>query len=414
LWLRAQRHRIVRLPLGDVAIIATWNYPVQLLGVQLVQALMGGNRVVVKPSEHAPRTQALLLDLASVGLPAGTLDAVEPTRQAGEALLRERRFDHVVFTGSTAVGRAIAGTLAGSLTASTLELSGNDSAFVLRDCGEAHLRIAAESLWNALTLNSGQTCMAPRRVLVEAPAYDGFVDALQAAAERLGTGERKLINADAADRTHGLVASAVVSGGTPLPNVTAQRHADTLVPTAVVGCSPDAELTRCEHFGPAMAVVRVESVDEALRVHRTVDQHLTASVFTADPRRAERDLAPRLGAASVTINDCILPVVHPGTAIAGHGASGWGASQGEAGLRAMTREVHVATSGRRFRPPLGDPGEKQLRQLVGMLRLLYGRGGGPDGRAAIPSAFRDRLAPSASADAGARSDRRQPQEAAAP
>ena len=125
LWQFAQRQWVHRRPVGAVGIIATWNYPLQLLGVQLVQAIAAGNRVVVKPSEHAPRSQVRLLELArEAGLSEETLSWTEPTREAGARLLAEHRLDHVLFTGSTAVGRQVAVSCAERLVSSTLEHAG--------------------------------------------------------------------------------------------------------------------------------------------------------------------------------------------------------------------------------------------------------------------------------------------------
>lgn len=176
-WMLGQRHQVLRLPAGRVAIIATWNYPVQLLGIQLVQSIVAGNITVVKPSENSPRSQGLLLRLAAEGLRDGTLTRTAATRAAGEELLGARSvdgilpFDHIVFTGSTEVGRVIAKRAAESLTPTTLELSGCDSAIVL---ASADAKLAAKSLWQAVVLNAGQTCMAPRRIIVEASIYRQF------------------------------------------------------------------------------------------------------------------------------------------------------------------------------------------------------------------------------------------------
>ena len=171
-WMMGMSHRIERVPVGHVAIIATWNYPVQLLGIQLVQALVAGNRVTVKPSERSPRSQVALLEIFSEGLPGGTLSWTPSDRVAGEALLRDRRFDHVVFTGSTEVGRIVAETCARTLTPTTLELSGCDSALVLDDADPA---LAARGIWDAITMNAGQTCMAPRRAIVDARVWPRFI-----------------------------------------------------------------------------------------------------------------------------------------------------------------------------------------------------------------------------------------------
>ena len=163
-WMMGRSVRVSRVPLGRVLIIATWNYPVGLLGIQLLQAIVAGNTVVVKPSERSPRSQALLLDIAQAcGLPDGVLQVIGCSPQAGRDALEAGGFDHVIFTGGTSTGRAVAAHCAETLTSSTLELSGQDSAFVLAD---ANMNKAAKSIWMACTMNAGQTCMAPRRVFV--------------------------------------------------------------------------------------------------------------------------------------------------------------------------------------------------------------------------------------------------------
>jgi acyl-CoA reductase-like NAD-dependent aldehyde dehydrogenase len=180
-WMLGQRHRGLRLPVGEVLVIATWNYPLQLLGIQLAQSVVAGNRTTVKPSERAPTSQALLVGLATEALADAGIDRSaivleDATREAGRRLLAERTFDHVVFTGSTAVGREIAAQCARTLTPTTLELSGRDSALVM---GDADAALAARSIWHAATMNAGQTCMAPRRALVDRRALPAFEEAIR-------------------------------------------------------------------------------------------------------------------------------------------------------------------------------------------------------------------------------------------
>ncbi|MEN0020668.1 MAG: aldehyde dehydrogenase family protein [Planctomycetota bacterium] len=370
LWLASTKPVETRAPVGSVAIIATWNYPLQLLGVQLVQALVAGNSVTVKPSERAPRSQAMLLELAQAPsdrrrLPAGALSVVDATREAGEALLRDNNFDHVVFTGSTGVGREIAQALAPSLTPSTLELSGRDSAFVLAD---ADCKRAAAALWQALTVNAGQTCMAPRRVLVERSALAAFEQALAPFAA--GARPVRLIDAAAASRTFSLCEQAIAAGGRSLSGLAEPPVGRDLRPLAIVDCPADADLVAGEHFGPAFAVVPVDSVDQAIDIHRRCDQHLATSIFTRSNRRA-RSLAPRLGVAAVTVNDCVLPTAHPAVPVGGIGASGWGHSQGEQGLRAVTHAVTVSRTGA-IRPPADPPSPARAQQMARAARFLYG------------------------------------------
>ncbi len=369
-WQLGQRHEVHREPLGHIAIIATWNYPVQLVGIQLVHALAAGNRVTVKPSEHAPRAQAILIELAQrAGLPGGTLSMTDATREAGADMLRRQRFDHIIFTGSTGVGRAIAEHAATTLTPTTLELSGRDSAFVLAD---ANVALAAESIWNAVTMNGGQTCMAPRRVLVERSIYRQFIAAL--APHAASARPRTLISADAAARVRALARDAIERGGRSLSGMAEPGTGATLRPLAIADCPADSELVAGDHFGPAVAIVPVDSIeDEGLHLHRRCAQHLATSIFSGSPQRA-RALAVRCGASIITINDCILPTAHPAVTLAGTGESGWGVSRGEAGLLAMTRPVQVAITRPILRPDVQPPTRKTARLMQRFVRWWYGSG----------------------------------------
>jgi len=343
-WLLlGQRAQLRRAPLGTVGIIATWNYPIGLLGIQLIQALVAGNRVVIKPSERAPRSQARLIELArgaadEAGVARAEFDVVlrslPATREAGTTLLHTERLDHLVFTGSTSVGRQIAAWGAETLTPTTLELSGRDSALVLAD---ANLKVAARAIWNAVSMNGGQTCMAPRRALVAAEIYPAFCSALAYCAA--AGPARRLIDAPAAARVAGLAQQAFDLGGRSLSGVLERACGEgdgagsSIRPQAIADCQPDWPIVDGDHFGPLLAVVRCKSVDEMLAVHHRCDQHLATSVYTRNVRAAQA-LVARLGAAQVTINDTVLPTAHPGTSIARLGESGWGTSRGAAGILA--------------------------------------------------------------------------------
>lgn len=345
----ATRGIVTRAPLGHVAIIATWNYPVQLLGIEMVQAIAAGNRVTVKPSENAPRSQTLLLDLAleagrQTQMPDGWLTRTDASREAGASLLRDNAFDHVVFTGSTSVGRAIAETLAPRLVSSTLELSGRDSAFVL---GDADPELAADAIWTGITMNAGQTCMAPRRALVVEEVYAEFVRRLMA---RAGAARPlPLVNERAAGEIHALALQAHEQGCRSLSGVVEPPVADThgirrlIRPMVFADCPRNAALIEGRHFGPLLAVVRVRDLEDALTLHDGVDQVLTTAVFTKNTYRVDA-FRERLRSTIVTVNDCLLPTAHASVGLSGHGASGWGVTKGEEGLLAMTRPLYTTTT----------------------------------------------------------------------
>ena len=367
-WMLGQRHRGLRLPVGHVLVIATWNYPLQLLGIQLAQSVVAGNRTTVKPSERAPASQALLVGLAiealaDAGIDPSAIVLEEATREAGRRLLSERTFDHVVFTGSTAVGREIAAQCARTLTPTTLELSGRDSALVMADADAA---IAARSIWHAATMNAGQTCMAPRRALVDRRAMAAF----EAAIRPLAGAARPVRLADAAmaSRCAALVRDAAAAGGRPVADPEDARDGSWR-PACVLGCPRTSELAAGDHFGPALAVIAVDGLDDMLDAHREAGQHLATAVFTSDPGRWASDASflASLGSNVVTFNDCVLPTGHPGTSIEGRGPSGWGPSRGAAGLLALTREVTCSFTSTRIRTPLDEPspaGKAWLRRLA--------------------------------------------------
>lgn len=382
-WMLGQRHWSHRVPVGRVLVIATWNYPLQLAGIQLVQSFMAGNRTVLKPSERSPRSQRLLVALArealaEAGIPEDRIECADASREAGRALLESERFDHVLFTGSTAVGREVAAACARTLTPSTLELSGRDSALVLAD---ADPRLAARAIWSGVTMNAGQTCMAPRRAIVDRAAYRRFVEELRPLAESAPA--LRLADRAMAARCAELAAAAVRAGGRMLGPQDPDLRDGSVRPRCVVDCPEGAELAAGDHFGPAIAVIPADGLQDALRIHREAGQHLSTAVFTARPDAWRRDAAfvAALGSGFVTFNDAVLPTAHPGTSITGTGTSGWGPSRGAAGLQALTRETFVSTTPAWARPPEGEPS-------AGVQRVLRRFGVGRAARAgnAAPSA----------------------------
>jgi acyl-CoA reductase-like NAD-dependent aldehyde dehydrogenase len=369
-WQWGDAVRTERTAVGRVLLIATWNYPIQLLGVQLVQSIAAGNETWVKPSERSPRAQSLLLStvrwaLGEAGIPQDMLVECDASREEGERLLREHHFDHVLFTGSTAVGRSIAEIAASRLMPTTLELSGHDSAIV---CADADLDLAARSIWQAVLLNAGQTCMAPRRVLVEAAAYRHFLGRLAPLAA--ATSPLTMVDASAATRTFAAVRDALQRGGRSLSGVVEPPNGRALRPHAVADATPESTLFAGEHFGPAVAMTSVADLNEAFGLHRSVGQALATSVFTRSPK-AIRARAASLGTSFVTINDCVRPTSHPATALAGRGTSGWGASRGASGLLALTREVTVTERGWLTPPP-----EAPSERLMVWIRRWSGLTGG--------------------------------------
>jgi acyl-CoA reductase-like NAD-dependent aldehyde dehydrogenase len=368
-WLLGRTVTLQRAPLGRVLIIATWNYPAGLLGIQLLQAIAAGNQVTVKPSERSPESQRLLVRLAaSCGLPDGWIELADASRAEGERLVAHGGFDKVIFTGGSGTGLAVAKVCAESLTPSVLELSGRDSALVLSDADPA---LAARRLWLAFTMNAGQTCMAPRRALVDRSVYRAFLDAMAPLAA--GARPVRLVDAIEAQRCTTLVNEALALGARSLSGVAEAASDGWMRPIVAVDCPAHAPLVHGEHFGPVMAVVPVDGLHEALEIHRRNAHVLATSVFSRSARRLQRNEAfvQSLGSSVVTFNECVTPTGHPGVSIAGRGASGWGASRGEAGLLELTRPLSVSRTAS-WTPDAEPPPPRMLGMLDRVVRGWHG------------------------------------------
>jgi acyl-CoA reductase-like NAD-dependent aldehyde dehydrogenase len=347
LWLWGQTDRVERRPRGLVGIIGTWNFPLLLNGVQILQALTAGNGVLWKPSEVAPASaEALFGLLARAGFPTGLLKVLPATREAGQELV-DAAVDHVIFTGSSATGRRVAEHLGRRLVSSTLELSGCDALFVLED---ADIDLAARAAWFAFSVNRGQTCIAARRALVQRRLYPAFVEALKpfvTAAPPLG-----LALAAQARQAERLIHDAVNEGAHVLkaqPGTANDGDAGLCRPAVVVDARPEMAICREASFAPLLAVLPFDTVEEALHMDAQCPYGLAASIFTSNPQRGTQ-LARQLRVGMVTINDVVVPTAHPATPFGGCGESGWGVTQGAEGLLEMTVPQTISVRRGTFRP----------------------------------------------------------------
>ena len=318
--------QIVREPLGVVLVIAPWNYPVLLTLTPLVGALAAGNAVVVKPSEVAPATSAVLAGLLGRHLDAEAVHVVEGAVPETTALLAER-FDHIFYTGNGAVGRIVLEAAARHLTPVTLELGGKSPTFV--DDGVDLEATAQRIVWGKFT-NAGQTCVAPDYVLATRHTLDALKPLLvKAIRDSYGDDPSgspdygRIVNSRHLERLSGLIDPAqVVTGGDSNPST---RY---LAPTVLDGVSFDDPVMADEIFGPVLPLVEVSGVDEAIEVINRRDKPLALYVFTSRPetrRRFVRDTSS--GAVGVNIPLAHLAV--PELPFGGVGMSGMGAYHGE-------------------------------------------------------------------------------------
>ncbi len=316
IWLWGQGDRVHRRPRGVVGIIGTWNYPYLLNGVPVVQALAAGNAVLWKPSEVAPGCAAALDGLfRRAGFPDDLIHRTEATREAGPALV-EAAVDHVVFTGSAAVGRRVAARLGERLVSCTLELSGCDAMFVLADADAA---LAARAAWFGATTNRGQTCVAVRRAFVHRSVYSAFCDLLRAeasaAAPRCGwpwrrrcwrTAERLVRGALGRRRA---VVDRPLTGALP-QGATAERNGDPAAFPQAGGRGGRPARTRplCREvpFAPVLAVLPFDSLEEVRAIASgRCPYGLAASVFTRERRQGGGAGGSLLPAGMVTVNDVV-------------------------------------------------------------------------------------------------------------
>jgi acyl-CoA reductase-like NAD-dependent aldehyde dehydrogenase len=372
LWLWPQSDTVHRRPRGLIGIIGTWNYPLLLNGVQIIQALTAGNAVLWKPSELASSSAKVLFDLLGrAGFPPGLVQLLPATREAGEALA-DADIDHVVFTGSSATGRRLAEHLGRRLVSSTLELSGCDALFVLED---ADVNLAARAAWFGATVNRGQTCVASRRVLVQRGLYEAFTDVLKPLVT--AALPMPLALESQVKQAEDLIRDALAEGARLL---LAPRQVDSngdpslCTPTVLVDARPEMALCQQASFAPLMAVLPFGTLEEALRIDAQCPYALGASIFTSDPVRGAQ-LAGHLRAGSVALNDVVLPTAHPATPFGGRGESGWGVTQGAEGLLEMTVPQVVSVRGGKMRPhyqaATGKP-PLSAKALQGLLEWSYG------------------------------------------
>ncbi|MBA4190069.1 MAG: aldehyde dehydrogenase [Planctomycetaceae bacterium] len=351
-WLMGCRDAVHRRPWGVVGVIGTWNYPIYLNVGPIAQALVAGNAVLWKPSENAPRTADLTHELfLKAGFPAELLQKLPATRGGGPQLA-ETDVDYVVFTGSDGVGRNLAARLGERLIPSTLELSGCDAMFVLED---ANLEMAAKAAWFGFTLNRGQTCIAVRRIFVHRSRSEEFVAQMRTF----------LANADSMTLV------------TPGQVTHAERLiADAVAPKLLANVPADAAICCESCFAPVTAVIPFDTIDSAVSLAAQSPFGLSSSIFTADTTAA-KELAARIPAGSVVINDVLAPTAHPATPFGGLGASGWGVTQGAEGLLAMTTPQVVTVRNGTFRPHFDEavnPDPATVDIMRGLLRATHARG----------------------------------------
>jgi aldehyde dehydrogenase (NAD+) len=322
-------------PLGVVLVIAPWNYPVQLALAPAVAALSAGNTMVIKPSELAPATSKVLADLIPRYLDPDAVRVVEGAVDVTTELL-EQPWDHILFTGSTRVGRVVMEAAAKHLTPVTLELGGKSPTIIAAD---ANLKVAAKRVAWGKTINAGQTCTAPDFVLVESKVAKEFTTLLT---EELATFRDKapatsIINDSHLDRLEGLLDGH--HGDELLPRKT-DRSTRVMAPVVVREPDVDSPIMQEEIFGPLIPVLEVESVDAAIAFVKARPRPLALYLFT-ESEAIERKVLQQTHAGSVCINHVLYQAVVTSLPFGGIGPSGMGAYHGKAGFDTFSHRKPV-------------------------------------------------------------------------
>ncbi|WP_017611563.1 aldehyde dehydrogenase family protein [Nocardiopsis salina] len=377
-WLRPKRvgvpmalapakARTVREPLGTVLIIAPWNYPVNLSLAPLVGALAAGNAAVLKPSELSPTTSGALAELLPRYLDTEAVAVVEGGIPESTALLEER-FDHIFYTGNSAVARIVMSAAVKHLTPVTLELGGKSPAIV--EPGVDLATTARRLAWGKYT-NAGQTCVAPDYVLAIGDTAQELQTELAAAiTEMFGEQPQKspdfgrIVNERHFERLNALLESGtVVTGGQT------DREDLYIAPTVLGGVEPDTPVMAEEIFGPVLPVISVPDLDAAIRFVNERDKPLALYAFT-DSAETKRRLTAETSSGGLAFG---LPIAHlavPGLPFGGVGESGMGAYHSSASLDTFSHVKSVLDKSlamdtmRVAYAPIDSFKEKVLRRML--------------------------------------------------
>lgn len=355
--------------LGVIGVISPWNYPAQLALMPVTAALAAGNRVMLKPSELTPRTSELLAELVSSTFKPTEVDCMLGGAEVAAAF-SALPFDHLVFTGSTAVGRLVMQAAAKNLTPVTLELGGKSPAIIAENFPLAE---AVDRLVAGKFMNAGQTCIAPDYVLVPQAQLEPFVGAMMAEIERrypslMQSDDYTTIVSDRHyQRLQGLVDEAEQQGarvfranpaGEPIP-----AESRIFPPTLLLGAPAQSKVMAEEIFGPVLPVLGYTSLEGAIEHINSGDRPLALYLFDRNRKRAERVLAATTS-GGVSINDTLFHIAQSGLPFGGVGPSGIGHYHGPYGFDAFSKLKPIFRQARWHSMGLLNPPYRKLADFL--------------------------------------------------
>ncbi len=359
-------------PLGVIGIVSPWNYPLTLTLTPLVSALAAGNHVMIKPSEYNPATNAVLQQMIAEIFPSEKVAIVTGGPEVSAAFTG-LAFDHLLFTGSTSIGKKVMAAAAENLTPVTLELGGKSPAIVVTD---QHFADTAESIVSGKLLNAGQTCIAPDYVLVPKGKAEAFSEAVKKAAANqypeFNSNEEytSIIHQAHYERLLEMLAEAARHGAkiAPLFDVPHNAKRRRITPTLVL--NPDTELTLMQEeiFGPLLPVLEVDDLKAAIHFVNQRPHPLALYIFGADKGQYEQVLA-NVNAGGVCINDTLFHMTQLELPFGGVGSSGMGQYHGRYGFQQFSKAQPVYKQSRLsgsklFRAPY-SPWKRKLMRWLG-------------------------------------------------
>ena len=367
---------IIPQPLGVIGIISPWNYPLQLAIMPLIGAIGAGNRAMIKPSEYTPRMSQLLKDVLAKGFTDEEVFVATGGVDVASAF-SGLSFDHLVFTGSTSVGRIVGEAAGKNLVPVTLELGGKSPVIIDES---ANMKLAVPRIANGKLLNAGQTCVAPDYVLMPQAKINAFSDAMIEQAEAFyptvaGNPDYTTIIADGHyARLQDLLEDAEnkgakirVAGNDDKQQLAKERR----VPlTVVTDTTPDMKIMQEEIFGPLLPVVAAETMEDAMETVQKGDRPLALYWFGENKAKRDKVLRESIS-GGVSVNETAWHVVQEDIPFGGVGPSGMGAYHGEHGFKSFSHMKGVFiqskfSQGKNLFPPYTD----KTRKMIGLMKKI--------------------------------------------
>jgi aldehyde dehydrogenase (NAD+) len=354
-------------PLGVALVISAWNYPLLLSLAPMLGAIAAGNAAILKPSELAPATSALLAKLCAQYLDARALTVIEGGVPETTALLAQK-FDHIFYTGNGTVGRIVMKAAAEHLTPVTLELGGKSPCVVDE---HVDLEVAAKRIAWAKFFNCGQTCVAPDYLLVHEKVHDRFLELLTATLKQFWGDDPaqspdycRIVNA----RHHRRLSELIPGSGQVVLGGQSDASSLYIAPTVLRDVPEDAPAMHDEIFGPILPVLKVASVDEAIRRINARPKPLALYVFSSSDATQQQVIA-RTSSGGVVINHAVIHLGVQGLPFGGVGESGMGAYHGKHSFDTFSHKKAVLKRATVLEPnlvypPYSESKEKWLRRLV--------------------------------------------------